>query len=216
MIIMTMLNELLRVWLSCQTSSRVINKKETKMTPMNIQEVVAEQKSRMERLVQINKDMTAAQKDLEKSQGKVNALMAEAEAIAGGFTPKASKKTRKTRKPRTSNVVKSARKAKATERTRAVSKTGETIEEIILRVLPGPDTEGIDRAGLAKLVSKEGYKTTVDDPRIVVGQVLNRLGKKKMAKTATRGMWRLTAKGEKAGAVAEEAVAEEAKTEAAA
>jgi hypothetical protein len=89
-------------------------------------------------------------------------------------------------------VVKKATPSK--KAARATSKTGETLPQILLRIVPGSKEEAVNKDELAARVAAEGYKSASGDPKVVIGQTL---GKSDLFKSPARGLWQRSPKGDK-------------------
>jgi hypothetical protein len=178
--------------------------------------MAVEAQKKVARLEKIGKNLSAIRAKIAALNAQEAEVMAQAEAVAAGKSvgkkvgrpAKAKPAAKPKRKAKT--VAKAKKTGKvgrpAKKASRASSDTGESLQSVLMNILPAHDAEGIDRSTLAKLVESRGYHTTAQDPCIVIGQNLTTMSKGGLAEAAVRGQWRLTKKGEKAlSAAAEEA-----------
>lgn len=150
-----------------------------------------ERKTRLKELAQQRKDV----------QKQLDQIDAEAEKLVTGSMP--------TRRGRQASGKTRTSTSKRSGKSRGRSRSGNSVDAIALRVLPGPDDEPMSKADFVTEVQKAGFESKSDKPEVVISQALSRLSSHSpsLADNPDRGHWRLT----KAGVKERDRQAEEAK-----
>ncbi len=173
-------------------------------TTYPIAEHIQEAEQAAARLKQIDKEMSAVSQSKAKLQEQEDALRAEAEELTGyGVSFPGKTQKRRGRKPgKASNKTKAVHTkkkaaAKKSTKKRGRSKSGQSREDLILRVLPTKKEGAVGKEDLNAMLEKAGYKSEAANPIPGIGQALNRLKKLGFVENASRGMWNLTKSGVK-------------------
>ncbi len=186
-----------------------------------ISEHIADAVAEANRLKEIGKQFESLNKQKAALLEEEAALAAEVEELTG-YPVEISEAQSTGRKNRGGRVAgsknkkttKSSGKASTASKgkSKGGSKTGESREEIMLRVMPTKEDGPIKKDAILALVEKAGFKSNAADPLAGIGQALNNMRQAGHAtnKAGSRGEWCLTASGVKARDAALEAESKEA------
>lgn len=157
---------------------------------VNIQAALEDAAARASRLKELGK----AQADLDKRRSQLDAeqekLNHELATLTGNGTVRVG---RKPKAEKAEKAEKQPRKARAKKADKAVGNGTMSLHEVLLSVMPGNDALAISKDDIAALVVKSGYKSSAKDPKVVIGQAL---GKSSDFQNVSRGLWRLSKRGE--------------------
>jgi hypothetical protein len=162
------------------------NKSGGSTAELDLSKAAEKQQANAKRLTEINREMQKLDKQKED-------LLAEAQQLMSGGTTSVQRRGRRKSSGRSTGSRSTG--SRSSKREKGGSKTGETRQQILLRVMPEPNQDPLDKHSLTDLVQKAGYESASDDPTVGVSQDLGRMKDDKLVDNPERGKWRLTKQG---------------------
>lgn len=159
------------------------NKSGGSTAELDLSKAAEKQQASAKRLTEINREVQKLDKQKED-------LLAEAQQLMSGGTTSVQRRGRR----KTSRST-GSRSSSSSKREKGGSKTGETRQQILLRVMPEPNQDPLDKHSLTDLVQQEGYESASSDPTVGVSQDLGRMKDDNLVDNPERGKWRLTKQG---------------------